>query len=64
MEIILITGDRDENTLARFNEPWLDKALSRGVNARMITLPGIGHGGVIDSPDLTRHTVQLLKETQ
>ena len=64
MTVVLLTGERDDNTLARFNQRWLEKAHSRDVNAKMMILSGVGHGSVIDSPHLTEQTLQLLKETK
>lgn len=64
MTVVLLTGERDDNTLARFNQKLLDNAHSRDVNAKMMILSGVGHGSVIDSPHLTEQTLQLLKETK
>ncbi len=63
LSAVLLTGERDENTLARFNEPWIEKARQRGVDARMLVLPGLGHGGVLESTELIEQAARLMKHT-
>jgi pimeloyl-ACP methyl ester carboxylesterase len=60
--VILITGDRDNNTRPEFSMPWIEKAVARGVEARMVLLPGLGHGPVADVPEIADHAVTLLRE--
>lgn len=59
--VVLLTGERDDNTLARFNEAWVDGARARGADARQIVLPGVGHGGVIDTRELVREAARLMQ---
>lgn len=62
MRVVLLTGDRDENTLPRFNEPWVAKARGRGVDAQLIILPGLDHGQVAGSAEVVSHTARLMAE--
>jgi pimeloyl-ACP methyl ester carboxylesterase len=62
MRVVLLTGDRDENTLPRFNEPWVDRARARGVDAQMIILPGLDHGQVAGSAEVISHTARLMAD--
>lgn len=60
MRVVLITGDRDNNTRAEFSMPWIEKAQARGVEARMILLPGFDHGPVADVPEVADNAAALL----
>jgi pimeloyl-ACP methyl ester carboxylesterase len=62
LRVVLLTGDRDENTLARFNEPWVAQARDRGVDAQMIILPGLDHGQVAGSAEVVSHTARLMAD--
>jgi pimeloyl-ACP methyl ester carboxylesterase len=59
--VVLLTGERDDNTLARFNEAWVERARARGADARQIVLPGVGHGGVIESGEVVRQAIRLMQ---
>lgn len=59
--VVLLTGERDDNTLARFNEAWVERARARGADARQIVLPGVGHGGVIESGEVVRQAARLMQ---
>jgi len=59
--VVLLTGERDDNTLARFNDAWVEHARARGADARQIVLPGVGHGGVIDTRELVRQAARLMQ---
>lgn len=62
IRVVLLTGDRDENTLPRFNEPWVAKARDRGVDAQLIILPGLDHGQVAGSAEVVSHTARLMAD--
>ena len=62
LRVVLLTGDRDDNTLPRFNEPWVAKARDRGVDAQLIILPGLDHGQVAGSAEVVSHTARLMAD--
>lgn len=62
LRVVLLTGDRDDNTLPRFNEPWVAKARDQGVDAQMIVLPGLDHGQVAGSAEVVSHTARLMAD--
>lgn len=60
MEAVLLTGEKDDNTLPRFAQAWVAKASAKGVAARLIVLPGVDHAGSLTAPETIAHAVRLL----
>ena len=44
--IVVVAGDKDENTLMRFSEAYVATAKARGVNVQLVMAPGAVHGMV------------------
>jgi pimeloyl-ACP methyl ester carboxylesterase len=60
-EVVLLTGDKDDNTLPRFAAAWVDKAKAKGVRAQLALLPGFDHGRSAAAPDVAEHAARLLQ---
>lgn len=61
LPVVLLTGDKDDNTLPRFAQAWAEKAKARGVDARFVSLPGAGHGKSAGAPEVAEHAARLMK---
>jgi len=59
--VVLLTGDRDDNTLARLAAPWVEKARAKGVQAELVVLPGINHPGAAAAPEFASAAARLLR---
>lgn len=63
LRVTMLTGDRDENTLARFNVPWIQRAGARGVRVKSLILQGISHGQAADAPEVALEAALFMDAT-
>jgi hypothetical protein len=62
IRVVLLTGDRDENTLARFNETWVEIAVSRGAHVTSVIMKNITHGQAADAAEVAAHASAVMEE--
>jgi pimeloyl-ACP methyl ester carboxylesterase len=59
--VVLVTGDRDDNTLPKFAEAWLAQAKGKGVEAQMVLAPQQTHSTSLGSPETLRAALDLAR---
>lgn len=61
LPVVLLTGDKDDNTLPRFAQAWVEKAKTRGADAKFVSLAGVNHPRSAAAPEVAEHAVRLMK---
>jgi len=59
--VVLMTGDKDDNTLVKFAAAWQEAAKARGVTAELLVLPGINHPNAAGVPEVAEHAARLMR---